>query len=89
LDLTQIAIIKIVGIQIVNVILVNALKKNLAGILNVIVVGMLLFHQSQRVHRLKWADTGVKLRVTNALACRSGTPLIHFNEMHSPRKVSK
>jgi len=36
--LTQIAIIKIVGIQIVNVILVNALKKNLAGILNVIVV---------------------------------------------------
>ena len=38
LDLTQIAIIKIVGIQIVNVILVNALKKNLAGILNVIVV---------------------------------------------------
>ena len=34
----QIAIIKIVGIQIVNVILVNALKKNLAGILNVIVV---------------------------------------------------
>ncbi len=38
LDLTQIAIIKIVGIQIVNVILVNALKKNLAGILNKIVV---------------------------------------------------
>ena len=36
--LTQIAIIKIVGIHIVNVILVNALKKNLAGILNKIVV---------------------------------------------------
>ena len=77
MDLPQIAIIKIVGIQIVHVILVNALKKNLVGILNVIVVGMLLFHQSQRVHRLKWADTGVKLRVTNAPACRLETPPIH------------
>ena len=89
MDLTQIAIIKIVGIQIVHVILVSAVKKNLVGILNVIVVGMLLFHQSQRVHRLKWADTGVRLRVTSSLSCRSGTPLIHFNEMHNPGKVSK
>jgi len=39
--LTQIAIIKIVGIQNVIVILVNALKKNLADILNKIVVWML------------------------------------------------
>ena len=36
--LPQIAIIKIVGIHIAHVILVNALKKNLAGILNKIVV---------------------------------------------------
>ena len=77
MDLPQIAIIKTVGIQIVHVNLMNALKKKLVGILNVIVVGMLLFHQSQRVHRLKWVDIGVKLGVTNALACRSGTPLIH------------
>ena len=77
-DLPQIAIIKTVGIQIVHVNLVDALKKKLVGILNVIVVGMLLFHQSQQVHRLKWADTGVKLGVTNALTCKSRTPLIHF-----------
>ena len=73
-DLAQIAIIKIVSIHIAHVILVNALKKNLAGIPNVIVVGKLLFHQSQEVHRLKWADPSVKLRVSYALACRSQEP---------------
>ena len=85
MDLPQIAIIKIVGIQIVHVILVNAQQKIPVDILNVIVVGVLLFHQLLRVRRLKWADTDIKLRAP--LLVGQEFHIFNLQNIHSTKRL--